>query len=89
MAATCWINEVETKLTDGAQNAEATRICFDIPDVYVAGYDGAVAGYWKNTAALTLAQEGKVASMFVDRKDIYLAGAADNKPVYWKNAKEE
>jgi hypothetical protein len=53
----------------------------DIVDVYVAGYDGKLAVYWKNGVETALTDGSNFAiasSIFVSGTDVYVAGAEQN-----------
>jgi hypothetical protein len=60
-------------------------------DVYVAGYVGARATYWKNGIPVTLNSDGSGAyatSIYVAGHDVYVAGRVWDAPFYWKNGEK-
>ncbi len=62
-------------------------------DVYVAGYEGEVAKYWKNGVAVSLTDgtnKAQVDDITVYNGDVYIVGFEDNSSgirvgKYWKN----
>lgn len=61
------------------------------PNVYVAGYHGSSAAYWKNGKLVTLPNGIKANSICVVGSDVYAAGedlsGGTGWAVYWKNGK--
>ena len=59
------------------------------PTVYIAGYHGSSAAYWKNGKLVSLPNGIKVNSICVVGNDVYAAGedlsGGTGKAVYWKN----
>lgn len=59
------------------------------PTVYLAGYHGSSAAYWKDGKLFTLANGTYAHSIYVVDKDVYVAGeensSAGLRAVYWKN----
>lgn len=56
-------------------------------DVYVAGYDGARATYWKNGIPTQL-ENSKISSatsIYVFNDDVYVTGYNSEPPLFWKN----
>lgn len=59
-------------------------------NVYIAGYEGNVAKYWKNGVATSLTDGTKNAyatDIFVSGNDVYVAGGEGEAAKYWKNGK--
>lgn len=59
-------------------------------NVYIAGYEGNVAKYWKNGVATSLTDGTKVSAatdIFVSGNDVYVAGGEGETAKYWKNGK--
>lgn len=62
-----------------------------IVDVYVAGYDGGNATYWKNGIPITLNKgwSSSATSIHVFNNDVYVTVSADENPQYWKNGEKK
>ncbi|HMT75919.1 MAG TPA: hypothetical protein PKA77_17730 [Chitinophagaceae bacterium] len=59
------------------------------PTVYIAGYHGSSAAYWKNGQLVSLPNGIKANSIYVVGNDVYAAGenlsGGSGRAVYWKN----
>jgi hypothetical protein len=55
-------------------------------EVYISGWEGSRAVYWKNGQKVQLSTGGWGSSIFVSANDVYVAGAENSVPTYWKNA---
>lgn len=87
--AVYWINSLESELTDGTTDAEATGIDISQADVYVCGYEKSggpdpeggfysVAVYWKNGVKTRLTEgtsNASAAAIRVVGDDVYVAGS--------------
>ena len=61
-------------------------------DVYVAGYIGGNAAYWKNGVPVKLTDSGgssSATSIFVSEDDVYVTGRTLEPPLYWKNGEKK
>jgi hypothetical protein len=61
------------------------------PDIYVAGFDGVYAVYWKNGTEVVMTDGTKAAvanSICVYNNDVYCAGYDGSNATYWKNGTE-
>jgi hypothetical protein len=62
-------------------------------DIYVAGYDGANAIYWKNGVPVRFPQHGGYANyttdIYVFNEDVYVTGRTLEAPLYWKNDEKQ
>lgn len=61
---------------------------FNVLTMYMAGYDGNTAKYWKNGVATNLTDgvsPSHTNALFIAGNDVYVAGSANGKGTYWKN----
>jgi hypothetical protein len=54
-------------------------------EVYISGFDGDRAFYWKNGEKVLLSEDGAGSSIFVSGNDVYVAGGENSVAKYWKN----
>jgi hypothetical protein len=76
-------------LSNGKNFVYATAVSG--PDIYVAGFDGVYAVYWKNGTEVVLTDGTKAAvarAICVYNNDVYCAGNDGSKAAYWKNGTE-
>jgi hypothetical protein len=87
--ASYWKDTLEVKPDTNGTPSRATSIFVSGGDVYVSGFDGTAAKYWKNDTAVVLASAGWTNSIFVSGKDVYvsgdMAGSSGIVGAYWKN----
>ena len=74
-------------LGDDNRDSAAQAIFIDGTDVYIAGYEGAGAKYWKNGVPVSVPFATVAKAVFVDGADVYIAGNIGKRARYWKNGK--
>ncbi len=68
-------------------NSSASAIAISGTDVYVAGYEGNFAKYWKNGIGVSLSDGTMATAIAISGADVYVAGWEDQPYTakYWKN----
>jgi hypothetical protein len=84
-----WKNGTLTVLTNGRTEAGPRAIVVSGGDVYIAGYEGGAACYWKNGEKIVLTGGSGAHDIAVSGRDVYVAGetniAGTPAVCYWKN----
>jgi hypothetical protein len=85
--AAYWKNGSATQLADTNMISNANCLYIYGTDIYVAGWLGDSAVYWKNgqTYYLPDGLPAQAFSIFVSGTDVYVAGGEDGVARYWKN----
>lgn len=86
--AICWKNGMVMPLKCNTSRSGAYSVFVENGAVFVAGYDGESAQYWKNGVPVILADKGKAKAIHVVNENIYVAGERNGTGIYWKDGQE-